>query len=569
MRKILYIGGGLAAGYFLGKMLFGDGLSKNPKKPYRILKSLKYDKGLYRVFVDKIQAGYIDVRTDPETKRKKFRGTYPVRSEYGGWDGQSLSWHDTLEEAAQEIYDTVTERYPDIFPIPDEKEVVEPSLEQLIASLPSYSDPESFEPIQQISVAKPAYVEDVSVWSTMNPTRLLLMRGDDSIGAVEGAEGSYSGSAYVGDKQVFLVQNTTRKNAIGVVYAANLLMNYLFSQRDYSSVTVRSSSHYEKVYNVKTWRPKLLNAKDISQELGIPEPVIIEAGVVLAKAKKIFGVSGKVTVQATLTREQILVPGIPARGEDPALRERHEKELARARRQRRRGKKPRVEHRRRRVVTTADVPVLRKSDVLSKEEKKALPRAKSVTRYSFALYGPDGSTGFFQAGSNRVKKILDADWLEEDRRRFQKRLEEKEKAEAEAAREEAELLSKIAAKKMAERPELPYYATREEALRRLFTQSEQEATGAYFEEKKLEGYDWATQHQIKRERKVRAVDAAMRRVERLQRERDAAQQRLEEYKSKGWFGRAAQAASTMQNKQAELDVAVEKLAEAQNALQGK
>jgi hypothetical protein len=567
MREVLYIGGGLAAGYFLGKMLFGDGLSKNPKAPWRIRQSRGYDKGFYTVVVDKKNAGWIDVWTDAETKKKRYRGKHLVPTEQG-WDEQLLSWHDSPDEAAQEIYDEVTSRFPDVFPLPEEEEVIEPTLEDLTESLPSYSDPESLEPIQRVSVAKPPFVEDASVWSTPSPTRLLLMRGDDPIGFIEGAEGSYSGTAYVGDKQVYLVQGTTRKNAVGVVYAANLLMHYLFSQRDYSTVTVRSPSHYEEVYNVKTWRPRLLNARDIAETLDIPETLIVEVGITLAKAKRIFGVSGRVTVQATLTREQMLVPGIPTRSDDPALRERHEKELARARRQRRRGKKSKIEHRRRRVVTTTDVPVLRKSDVLSKEEKKALPKAKSVKRYSFALYGPDGSTGFFQADSKKVRQILDVDWLEEDRQRFQKRLEEREKAEEEAAQKEAELLSKIAAKKMAERPERPYYASRDEALRRLFTQSEQEPTGAYFEEKRLEGFDWATQQQIKRERKVRAVDAAMRRVERLQRERDAARERLEKYEAKGHLGRAAQAASTMQNKQAELDVAVEKLAEAQKALQG-
>ena len=568
MREVLYIGGGLAAGYFLGKMLFGN-LSRNPKAPWRIRESKgAYDKGSYTVIVDRKNAGWIDVSRDAETNKRRYRGRHPVPTEMG-WDEQLLSWHDTKEEAAQEIYDEVTSRFPDVFPLPEEEEVVEPTIEELTESLPSYSDPESLEPIQRVSVAKPRYVEDASVWSTPSPTRLLLMRGDDAIGFIEGAEGSYSGTAYAGDKQVQLVQRTTRKNAIGVVYAANLLMHYLFSQRDYSAVTVRSSRHYEDVFSIKTWRPKILNAKDIAESLSIPEPLIVEVGIALAKAKRIFGVAGKITVQATLTREQLLVPGIPTRSDDPALAERHQKELARARRQRRRGKKSKIEHRRRRVVTTTDVPVLRKSDVLSKEEKKTLPKAKSVTRYSFALYGPDGSTGFFQAGSKKVRQILDVDWTEEDRRRFQKRLEEKEKAEAEAAKEEAEILSEIASKKMAERPERPYYATREEALRRLFTQSEQEATGAYFEEKRLEGYDWATQQQIKRERKARAVDAAMQRVERLQRERDAAQERLEQYEAKGWLGRAAQAASTMQNKQAELDVAVEKLTEAQKALQGK
>lgn len=568
MREVLYIGGGLAAGYFLGKIFFGN-FSRNPKKPWRIRESKgRYDKGTYTVVVDKKDAGWIDVSVDPETKSRIYRGRYPVPTEHG-WDEELLNWHDTREEAAQEIYDEVTSRFPDVFPLPEEEEIVDTTLEELTASLPSHSDPRSLEPIQRVSVAKPRYVEDASVWSTPNPMRLLLMRGDDPIGFIEGAEGSYSGTAYVGDKKVQLIQRTTRKNAIGVVYAANLIVHYLFSQRDYSSVTVRSSRHYEEVYNVKTWRPKLLNAKDIAEALNIPEPLIVEVGIELAKAKRIFGVAGKVTIQATLTREQLLVPGIPARSEDPALRERHEKELARARRQRRRGRKPRVEHRRRRVVTTTDVPVLRKSEVLSKEEKKALPKARSVTRYSFALYGPDGSTGFFQSDSRKVRQILDVDWLEEDRRRFQKRLEEREKAEAEAAREEAELLSKIAAKKMAERPELPYYATREEALRRLFTQSEQEATGAYFEEKRLEGYDWATRQQIQRERKIRAVDAAMRRVDRLQRERDAARDRFKEYEAKGWLGRAAQAVSTMQNKQEMLDAAVEELAKAQKALQGK
>jgi len=567
MREIFYIGGGLAAGYFLGKMLFGNGPSRNPKKPYRIRQpASKYCKWLYEVIIDKERAGYIDAYTNFETKLPRFRGIYNVMVD-GGLVERFLNWHDSPEDAAQELYDEVTSLYPDDFPLPEE--AIETTLEDLTNSLPSYSDPESLEPIQRVRVAKPEYVEYADLWSTPNPTRFILMRGDEAMGFIEGAEGSYSGTAYVGDKQVHLVWRTTRKNAIGMIYAAYLMMHYLFSQRDHSTVTVRSSRHYEDVHKVKTWRPKILTAQDIAETLGIPEPIIVEVGIELAKAKRIFGVAGKITVQATLTRERLLVPGIPTRSDDPALRDRHEKELALARRRLRRGKKPKIEHRRRRVVTTTDVPVLRKSDVLTKEEKKALPKAKSVTRYSFALYGPDGSTGFFQASSKKVRQILDVDWLEEDRRRFQKRLEEKERADAEAAEEEAQLLRKIAAKKMADRPERPYYASRDEALRRLFTKSEQEATGAYFEEKKLEGYDWATQQQIRRERKIRAVDAAMKRVERLQRERDAAQHRFNEYEEKGHLGRAAQAASTLQNKQAELEVAVEKLAEAQMALQGK
>lgn len=513
MQKLLYIGGGFAAGWVIGKMLFGDGTIR-PNA------------------------------SGPRGKGKKG-----------------------------------------------------PTLEELVSVL------HAPDPVDPLDVAMPPFVKDATLWSTSSPTEFLLTHKKRPIGVIEGAKGRFSGHAFAGDRKVRVAQNTTRQGAIGAVYAAHKLIVYLSRQRDYSDVTVRSSAHYEDVFTVGIWRPRLVNAKDIADALGIPLKLIVDVGQLLAKAERIFGVSGKVRVEPTLRQEKVLVPGAPPLGDDPvsaddaqrkwraSLVELEKRKLAQAkRRERRKRGKTKIEHKRRHVVSDADVSKLRKSEALTKEEKKALPKAKSVVRYSFALYGPDGSVGMYEAGSKAVQEFLRygekgpdwADWSEEDRKRLQERFEKLEKKAKEAAQEAkegrrvkqeeaAQIAAQLAAESEAKRAALkqsPYYAPDEETMRRLLTAPEEAPSDAYFEDIRLESLDWLSR-QRDQQYQARKLDALTKGVEELRKKLAEATKRKEAAMEKGDATLALQAVAQEMELRSKLDEMLKKLDQAQKKLHEK
>ncbi|MHC4298904.1 MAG: hypothetical protein ACYS7Y_16625 [Planctomycetota bacterium] len=438
----------------------------------------------------------------------------------------------------------------------------EPTIEELVNA--QLFD-ESLEPIQRIKATKLAFVKKASLWSTIEPGEFLLMYGELPIGViVQDTKGRFRG--YVGNKKLLLADKTTRKNAIGAVYAASMLFRYLSTQRDYSDVTVRSRLHYAEVHTVSVWRPRLMTANDIADALNIPLPLIIEVGQKLAEKNWIFGVAGKVRIEPTLRQEKVLVPGMTPLSDDPAMRERQEKELARARRQRRRGRKEKIEHKRRLVVSSPDVAALRKSPVLTKEEKRSLPRAKSVLRYSFALYGPDGSVGMYEAGSKKVQTLLEGDWTEDERKKLQKRFEKREQEAKRAEEEELEAL-RTGVQTTLTTPRA-YHETYEEAIRKLLTSPEEEPSETFFEGKRLEGLDWLSRQRDQQHR-ARKVDATMKRVEGLRAQLKAATKRKEAAIEKGDGNQALQAVAQEMEIRSKLDAMLKKLEQAQKALHEK
>jgi len=251
-----------------------------------------------------------------------------------------------------------------------------------------------------------------------------------------------------------------------------------------------------------------------------------------------------------------------------------QEQAERARSRRRRGRKTSVQERRRRIVSAQSESgrvrqhqkVIGKLEqplpgeqLLTKEERKALPRARSVIRYSFALYGPDGAVGMFEAGSPKVTEFLEEDWTAAARERFEKRREQEALAAAEAAESDLEKARKKSAKR-AERVH-PYAKSQEEALRDLFAREDWEVAGQFFEQKRLEGLDFISRRRQDKERMIRRLDGARQAVERLEQEFAAATKRSKDAVKAGYIGRAMRAAEAITKKEIALAEARERLEE--------
>lgn len=488
MRDLLYIGGGIVAGWAIGKMLFGNGsIRPNASKPKR--------------------------PGDPDR----------------------------------------------------------PTHEELDSSLPAFDpdDRTSLDPIQRLNVAMPEFVEDVSLWSTASPSYFLVLLEDEPIGVVEKKGDKYNAYFPVyDDPQVTLVEKTTPESAIGAVYTAYILIAYLKYQRG----SLERSQDIAETLNIPL---SLINrmgealvsggrtverSQDIAEALNIPLSFINKVGEALAsggrtkdgqKVSYLFGISGEFRVEPTLRQEKVIIPGMPPLSGDPALRERQRKERKRAKRRRLKGRKPKIEHKRRKLVGgKADVAKLRKSEALTKEEKKELPEAKIVQRYSFGLFGPGNIVGMYgaQEGQKKFTRLLK-----------QRRLEEKQ------AREAAEEEEKTVGGETIIDKGRPYYESPEETIRKLLTSPEEIPSDAFFEDKRLEALDWLSR-QRKQQYLARKVDAAMKRVEQLREALEAAAQRRESAKRAGDSTRELQAVAQQTEIRSELDEVLEKLERAQKAL---
>lgn len=406
-----------------------------------------------------------------------------------------------------------------------------PTLEELIDALPSFDpdDPRSLDPIQPIKALAPDFVEDVTLWSTASPSLFLLLLDDQPMGVIKKEKDKYSAyfPAY-GDVQAKLIEKTTRKNAIGAIYTAPALIAHMRRRR----------GHIER-------------GQDIADALGIPLSFVTLVGEALATAGFTFGVSGEVRVEPTLRKDKVIIPGMPTLSGDPALRERQRKERAIAKRRKRRGRKTKLEHKRRQVVgSKADVAKLRKSEALTKEEKKELPKAKLVRRYAFGLFGPGNILGMYG--------------LEEGQKKFERlrRQMALEKKQAEEAAKEKE--PTVSGETTVDKGR-PYYESPEDTIRKLLLSPEEIPSAAYFEDKRLQGLDWLSR-QRDQQYLARKVDEAMKRVELLREALEAATERRDAARASGDATRELQAVAQQVEIRSNLDEMLERLERAQKAL---
>ena len=531
MRELFYIGGGIAVGWFVSKLFRGGRLKRNAGWILREM-SVAGTSGSYEVFVEGRLIGYgwsgVSFGDEPLYDAVKLDDMTIISS-----------GHESPDDAAEALYEWDLEQLA----------VLSPGTPTFVPRTTKVKTGVELDPVERIFSRKPSFAKGYEVWTTEVTGRFVILLDGHRVGYIEGYGASYKAYAQVRDKTITVGLSVTKQNAIGAVAAVDTILRFLLSQREYSEVSVRSTTYYEVVETFQVWRPLLVAAKDVADSTGLPLKLVEEIGKLLAQKKLIFGVSGRIKIPGVVRRQELIVPT--------------KEEFERGRSRRRRGRKTSLEHRRRRIVSAqSEAEKLRKSPALSKEEKKTLPRARSILRYSFALYGPDGAVGMFEAGSRKVKEYLEQDWTETDRERFQKRLEQRELDEAEA--KEADL-KKARERTEKKRVESPFEMTQEEALKRLFS-GEGEHSGEFFEEQRLAGLDFVSRRRQDRDRVVRKVDHLRQRVEKLQGKFLAARKHFHEAKEKGHAGRALQAVAAITKKEVQLAEARMKLEEAEAEL---
>lgn len=241
-----------------------------------------------------------------------------------------------------------------------------------------------------LDITVPEWVKDVEVEAVAGTASRYVVRfGDDRAGFID--QRGRNWDAYVlvkGDRKQIEI-GTTRKRAITSIYVAARVLGFLEESCDLGQVrsysprrfkTVKSKIFGEAPRRVEEFqRTKYYNVisdTEISGATKIPIEEVRTIGKKLAEARAIYGIVTRKSI-GTFTRVEELEERPDQRDEpwgpsSPILR-------------------------RRRVVAKPDIKKLRKSPVLTPEEKKKLPVVRSKHAYSFAIIGPRGAIGFYEA----------------------------------------------------------------------------------------------------------------------------------------------------------------------------
>jgi len=185
-------------------------------------------------------------------------------------------------------------------------------------------------------------------------------------------------------RRAMVEESTTRKRAISAVYATAVLLDDIrgattsgrlqqypirkfvkLPPKKRGQVPREVERFYRKDY------PVLRSESEISSKTGIPVDEVIRYAQKLAEMRIIYGLVAKERI-GTFER----IKTVPER-----MAYKH----------------GRYEPRKRRIVAAVDIKKMRKSPMLSAEEKKELPRVRHVRVYKFALLGPRGEVGFYEA----------------------------------------------------------------------------------------------------------------------------------------------------------------------------
>lgn len=211
--------------------------------------------------------------------------------------------------------------------------------------------------------------DSYDVWIGGELAGFLHRRGDrwDSILLVKGSKDS---------KDLQLEIGVTRKRAIISIYSAFSIPRDLasavtlgkeqsYSPRRFQWVKPKRSGEAFKKEEIffREKYPVLKSAREISLTSGIPEDEVEKYGQIIAKARIIYGIIAKEKI-TTFERVE---------------------------------ERPQAEGRRRRVIASVDIEKMRKSPVLTRRQKRELPKVRHKRVHSFALSGPRGELGFFVA----------------------------------------------------------------------------------------------------------------------------------------------------------------------------
>jgi len=413
-------------------------------------------------------------------------------------------------------------------------------------------DTVSIKPIKKIDAKMPSYAIGTGVWSTGLTGRYVLMQDGQAIGYIQGYGSSWNAYAYVDDRKITVALSMTRANAIGKVYAAIQIMDFLSRQRDYAEVQARSSRYYEMYREHIVWRARLVSADVIAKGTELPEDVVVETGVMLAKNGVIFGAVDRKKAGRVVRRfEQV--------------EQMSRRELSRAHSQRRggrRGRRGSIQVKpSRRVLASRDVSEMKKVEGLTPEEKRKLGRAtQTVTTYSFALFGPDGSLGMFDYNDDIVELARRSEWTDAELRRHARRMRERAEEEAKIAEAELSILKKRSiAEATAPRAQLPFQVTEVQAMREMLAKPPGTYQGEFFERQHLDGLDYVSRKSQERQIAIRRVDRAILRVESLKLKLFNAREKKDAALAKGSLRGSVQAAAAVDKAEIELDSAMTNL----------
>ena len=250
-----------------------------------------------------------------------------------------------------------------------------------------------------LDVSVPGWVKDIEVENLAGaPERYLVWVGDDRAGYIEKRGSNWDAFVLVKEpaawapKQVEI--GTTRKRAVTSVYVASRLLAFLEASSNLGQARSYFPKRFKKVpskvfgeapHTIEEFqRTKYYNVMsdtEISGGTKIPVEEIRAIGRKLAEQRVLYGIVTRKSI-GTFTRVEEVEERVDQRTEPFGRSVPPER---------------RATPQRRRIVAKPDIRKLRKSPLLSPEEKKKLPVVRSKHAYSFAVIGPRGAIGFYEA----------------------------------------------------------------------------------------------------------------------------------------------------------------------------
>lgn len=355
MNPFLAIGLGAVTGWVLAKYMREAGLVRNPE--WRI-KYDDLDDNVADVFVGKQLVGSV-INLGIPGQRKSWQA--------GDWRDQPMPGaYPTADAAATVVYDVWIQK----------------KQSERAASKSPKSVPDALE------ITVPDWVKNVEVGAIAgNADRFIVWVDDDKAGYIDRRGKNWDAYFLFGNEKKQLEIGTTRKRAVTAVYCAFKLLENVsaavtpgkeqrYSPRRYRPLpppplkpgqTKEQQGpprQVEEFYT--TLHPFQQTAGQIAAATKIPKAEVERYAKKLAESRVIYGVMSKERTE-TFKRVEPLAP-VSRRG---------------------------AVGRTRRIVSTVDIRKLRKSEQLTAEEKRALPRVKSEHGYKFALIGPTGEVGLY------------------------------------------------------------------------------------------------------------------------------------------------------------------------------
>jgi hypothetical protein len=251
-----------------------------------------------------------------------------------------------------------------------------------------------------LDVSVPEWVKDIEVEGLRTaPDFLDVWVGDDRAGYIEKHGSNWDAFAIVKKPSVWVMKQveigTTRKRAVTSVYVAAKMLAFLEASHNIGKGRSGAPRHFRKARSkvfgeaprtiedlLRTKYYNVVSDTEISGGTKMPVEEIRAIGRKLAEQRVIYGIVTRKSI-GTFTRIEEADERVDQRTEP------FEKSIR---------PEDRDAPRRRRIVSKPDIRKLRKSPMLSAEEKKKLPVVRSKHAYSFAVIGPRGAIGFYEAG---------------------------------------------------------------------------------------------------------------------------------------------------------------------------